>query len=272
MPKPAPCPRSSRVHDVVQIFFASEECRVRIQEGLPLGCRRGCRHQGREDLTATKVHDTSSRNARRSRRAPDTGVLAPFHSCALSARASQRHVRWLTSDGRRHARLALAPPALARAGPRRVLSPPPVHSQPRRACVSVTNVTVLDNPARFDNPFQVSATTAFAAADTAPSPSHLRRPCVGDFSARSPAAVLPILVLLASKRSARVYLLNRTVACSPRGCGLCVDAPTRSLRSPSNVSRLLPTTLSGRSAPATPTTLGTLRGPPRAPWRGSSSP
>ena len=80
--------------------------------------------------------------------------------------------------------------------------------------MSVTNVTVLDNPARFDNPFQVSATTAFAAADTAPSPSHLRRPCVGDFSARSPAAVWPILVLLASKRSARVYFAE------PHGCML----------------------------------------------------
>ena len=30
----------------------------------------------------------------------------------------------------------------------------------RMACVTVTNVTVLDNPARFENPFQVSATTA----------------------------------------------------------------------------------------------------------------
>ena len=40
------------------------------------------------------------------------------------------------------------------------------------ACVTVTNVTVLDNPARFENPFQVSATTAASRQLRAPGPLH----------------------------------------------------------------------------------------------------
>ena len=40
------------------------------------------------------------------------------------------------------------------------------------ACVTVTNVTVLDNPARFENPFQVSATTAASRQLRTPGPPH----------------------------------------------------------------------------------------------------